>query len=268
MRITVVFVCLLSALAVADTLDFGREAIVVTVVSSPGSPPPSALDLAVRAGTVLRAASWSSDASVASYLAAHSQAERKFNRLLWTGRPDNPRYLSDGAVSTDYEFPLSGPVLSVLMPVTGNGRLLGKACCPLCGQQWPEGRPVPEGARLVPPGGSNYQYTGILVDARGTGFRPALFPRVINENGAEVIGPGFAYPAQLADWGQVALFRDRGAATMSDRIGANPLMLRALRAEGPNSSDLVISRSDAERVHESESNLRLLGECRVGLIVD
>jgi hypothetical protein len=258
----------LFALAAADTLDFGRQVVVVTVASSGSNATPTSLDLAVRAAAVVKSANYDAEQTVQSFLASHAAADRRFNRLRWESRPGAVRYLSDGTVVTDYEFAITGPVLSALLPVTGNGRLLGRACCPLCGQAWPEGRPVPDGTRLAPPDAPGATCSGILIDARDIGFRPALFPRVVTENGEEVIGPGFAESERLSDWGQLALYRDRLAALAGDRIGPNPLAIRALRATGTNSADIVISQGDALRVHGSRGNMLLVGACQVGLLVN
>jgi hypothetical protein len=126
---------------------------------------------------------------------------------------------------------------------------------------------VPDSVRLVPLAGDG-GYSGILVDARGLAPAAALFPRVVTERDEEVIGPGFAAPGFLADSGQFGYYRGQSAAAAALRIGPNPLVVRALRTTGLNNCDLVISRADAARVHGSAANLKLLEQCRTGLLID
>ena len=256
-------------LARADTLDYTRQVVIVNSLESGVVGLHSSQDLTRRALDVLRQATYDRTRSVASFLAAHPQAARKFDRVTLENRRGATRFLSDGAVSAEYEFPIGGAVLNLLLPVTGDGRLLGRTACPSCGQAWPEDRSPARGVRLVPfETGSNNSYTGILVDARDLSLAPALFPLVVNEDDQEVIGPGFMAPERLAQIGPVAWYHDRTQAMSSERVGANPLVVRGLRAGGANGCDVVISQYDAARVHGSAANIRLLAECRVGLLTD
>jgi hypothetical protein len=155
------------------------------------------------------------------------------------------------------------------MPPAGEGRLLGRRACPTCGQAWPEDREPPPGTRLEPcEDESGIVHTGILIDAQGLGLRPVLFPCVVTEQGDEVVGPGFADPENAAAAGPVAWFTDRNEAFASERLGTNPLVVRATGVTGANSSDPVISRQDASRIHGSRHNLELLSRCRVGILTD
>lgn len=85
------------------------------------------------------------------------------------------------------------------------------------------------------------QTTGLVLDARNTGFKPSLKPRVLTSSG-EVL-----YPSENADYdrgvsqGFVRYFKDVAEASRSDRAGKAPMMLKA-QAEG---GDLVVSEADA-----------------------
>jgi hypothetical protein len=266
MRLLVLFGCAL-ALAGADTLDIGRQAIVVTMLSSGSAQGDAGAAAARRAEQLVRAATRDRNLTVGQFLATSPAAARRFDRLSWEGRIAGTRYLSDGTVATDYEFRATGPLLAAIAPATGYGRIVGRGACPCCGREWPEGRPVPDSVRLAPLDAAG-GWTGILIDVRGLAPAPALFPRVITEDDAEVIGPGFAAPEDLNDVGQFGCYQTQFAATTSKRIGPNPLLVRALRAAGTTNCDIVVSRSDAARIHGSAANLKLLEQCRVGLLID
>ncbi len=260
-------VCLVSARA--DTLDYVRQTIVVTSLEPGTIGLQGSQSLQRRALDILGQAAYDRSRSVAEFLATHAQAARKLDRMAWESRRAATRFLSDGAVSAEHEFPLTGAVLNVILPATGEGRLLGRTACPCCGQAWPEGKEPLPGVKLVPfESGNGVVFSGILIDASNLGLRPALFPRVVTEDDEEVIGPGFASAERLAQLGPVGWFRDRTQAFMSERVGSNPLVVRALRVAGANSCDLVISHYDAARIHGSRANLQLLSDCRVGILTD
>lgn len=269
MRLTVLLCAVFVALSVADSLDFARQSVIVVTLETGAINMQDMAALRGRALAVLKAASYDRDWTVGSYLSSHPVAQRRLERMNLASQRLGTKYLSDGTVSTEYEYPLTGAVLGLMLPVTSAPRLLGRTACPCCGQPWPEGKEPGPGVRLVPyETGAAPEYTGILIDAKGLEYRPALFPRVVTESGDEVIGADFAKPEQVAQSGLVGCFTDRTQALTSDRIGSNPLIVRALDVAGTNSCDLVVSHADAARIHGSRSNLELLSRCRVGFLVD
>jgi hypothetical protein len=94
------------------------------------------------------------------------------------------------------------------------------------------GKPKPKPPATGAPGQSPSAYTGLVIDARGTGLAPALFPRVVDTGGTTV------YSVETVDEGA---FIKRGVAgyAVSDkeldttRVGSNPLVVRAAKIEGP-----------------------------------
>jgi hypothetical protein len=57
-------------------------------------------------------------------------------------------------------------------------------------------------------------------------------------------------------------------ALTEDRVGLNPLIIKALRKGGKDGSAIVISRSDAEAVQKGTEFHALLRECRVVVLLD
>ena len=269
MRFAVLLSAFLVGLAAADSLDYTRVSVVVVSNEPGGSDVQNAAALKARALQALASAHYDRDWTVSSYLVSHPLVQRRLERMNLTSERRGTKYLSDGTVSTVYEFPLTGAVLGLMLPVRSAPRLLGRTACPCCGQPWPEGKEPPAGVKLVPyDNGNAPEYTGILIDAKGLDSRPALFPQVVTESGDDVFSTDFAKPEQVTQYGLVGYFHDRTQALTADRIGANPLVVRALGSTGTNSCDLVISQTDAARIHGSRSNLELLSRCRVGFLVD
>ena len=269
MRFFVPLLAVLVGLAAADSLDYARVSVVVVSIDSGTRSLQSTDVLKERMLQTLKAASYDRDWTVGSYLSSHSLVQRRLERMNLTNERLGTKYLSDGTVSTEYEFPLTGAVLELMLPVRSVPRLLGRTACPCCGQPWPEGKEPPAGVELVPyETGDAPEYTGILVDAKGLESRPALFPQVVTEFGDDVFSADFAKPEQVTQYGLVGYFYDRMQALTADRIGSNPLIVRALGVTGTNSCDLIVSQADAARIHGSKSNLGLLSRCRVGFLVD
>jgi hypothetical protein len=140
-----------------------------------------------------------------------------------------PRYFSDGGVEMDVEVPLEGALSDALLP---------------------RSEPAPAGAAPAPEQGarsaSEPAGTSLVVDARGQKVAPALAPRILDESGKEIYGPALLAPEARKVGGAAAYARDldaaRKEAALAARIGAKPIVVKAVRAEG---ADLVISSADA-----------------------
>jgi hypothetical protein len=260
---------LVAGTAGADTLDYAGYSAVVTMAGSKPFSGEATARLMERARNLIRSAAYDRDYTVGDFLAVHDKQARRLGRMTLEYRRGDVRFTSDGGAEADYEFPLAGAVMEVLIPVPGPKRLLGRVACPCCGREWPEGREAPEDLELVPyESGDTPGYTGVLVDVRGLDFRPALFPRVVVESGAEVCGPAFAAAAAMASDGLAGYYRTRNDALLGARVGSNPLVVRALEVEGRNRCDAVISAADAARIHGSKLNLQNLARCRLGFLTD
>jgi hypothetical protein len=268
-RFLVLLSSVLVGLAVADSLDYSRQSVIVVSRDTGTRSLHSTAAFKERALQALKTALYDRDWTVGSYLSSHPLVQRRLERMNFANQRLGTKYLSDGTVSTEYEFPLTGGVLGLMLPARSAPRLLGRTACPCCGQPWPEGKEPPAGVKLIPyEDGDVLKYTGLLVDAKGLEPRPALFAQVVTESGDDVFSADFAEPEQIGQSGLVGYFSDRTQALTADRIGPNPLVVRALGVAGTNACDLVVSQTDAALIHGSEANLELLSRCRVGFLVD
>jgi hypothetical protein len=154
-----------------------------------------------------------------------------------------PRYFSDGGVEMDVEVPLEGAMSDALLPKQ---------------EKKDEPKAEPKKKTEAAPVG-----TSLVVDARGQKLAPALAPRILDEAGKEVYGPATLGEKGRKAGGTVAYAKDLGAAkaTLQERIGDKPFVVKAVRAEG---SDLVISSADAAAL----ANAAFLAEARVVVLAD
>ena len=82
-------------------------------------------------------------------------------------------YLSDGTVEVTVRMPLSGVAKAVLPQAIADDKK----------QDMKEHKPVPFSKKSAP---RDEVYTGLVIDGRGLQARPAMSPKVFDENGAEV----------------------------------------------------------------------------------
>ncbi len=189
------------------------------------------------------------------------------------------RYMSTGDVEVDVEVPLTGVIMDALLPQNFGGGVLmtgGQLLCPLCGQPWPKGKPVPPGVTLIRAGtGTENQsnatsavYTGLIIDARGLNVRPAMAPKVLDDRGEEVYGSKYVSREYAVDIGMVGYEKDINRARLNERVADNPLIVKAIEASGPNKTDVVISSADALKIHNAAANMNFLQHCKVMFILD
>lgn len=189
------------------------------------------------------------------------------------------RYMSTGDVEVDVEIPITGVILNEMLPSAqqfGGGILMtgGLLLCPVCGQPWPEGKPVPAGVTLIQAGegrgeqSSSGVYTGLIVDGRGLGIRPAMAPKVLDSNGNEIYGSKFVSREYAVDIGMVGYEKDINRARMNERVADNPLIVKGIEASGANMTDITINSADAMQIHNAAANMNFLQHCKVMFILD
>ena len=150
----------------------------------------------------------------------------------------SPRYFSDGGVEMDVEVPIEGKLSDLVMPKGG-------------------------GEEKAPPASAEGPGTGLILDARGSKISPALAPRILDENGKEVYGPGLL-TAEARKWNGAAYARNLETARkdLSSRVGEKPVVMKVLRAQG---ADAVIQNSDADVLRRGQT---FLAEGRVVIVTD
>ncbi|MBN1782839.1 LPP20 family lipoprotein [bacterium] len=188
-----------------------------------------------------------------------------------------PRYMSTGDVEVEVEVPLTGIISDAVLPQGfGGGTLLtgGVQLCPTCGQPWPAGKPVPGGTTLIQTGGqtagtaSTGVVTGLIVDASGLGLRPAMAPKILDEQGNEIYGSKFVSREYAVDIGMVGYDKNVQKAARNERVADTPLVVKGMKAAGPNKTDVMVSSADATKIHNTAANMNYLQHCKVMFILD
>jgi len=203
--------------------------------------------------------------TVGDFLKNNPDLENRLNRLLFENQLVKQNYLTDGSIEYTSQLPLINKVISLLLPDTKPVKLVVPMLCPCCGQEWPAGKPIPEGLELVPKQSETTEYTGIIIDCRSFQITPALFPKIYTELMEEVYSINFADPAYVVNNGLV-LYSTKDLYN-NPRVGYNPLRIKSVGVTGTKMTYIKISSFDARRIHGSKKNIELLKECRVAIII-
>jgi len=172
-------------------------------------------------------------------------------------------YLSDGSVEVILEMPLYGPTNSISSVIVPEKIQAASA------QPAPRVEVVPQQA---PPATSGI-VTGLVVDAKGLGVRPAMSPKIITRDGREVYGSAYVDKDWAVKQGMAGYVKDLDGAMKNSRIAdgngnMNPLVVKGVRASGNRSSDIEIADNDAQRILSLDANLSFLKQTRVLIVID
>jgi hypothetical protein len=115
---------------------------------------------------------------------------------------------------------------------------------------------MPDGLRESP-------WTGLLIDARGTGVVPAWSPRLLDVAGS-VLHDGLLWEEAAVNRVPIA-YVDDPAHPAATAVGDNPLLLRAREAR---LCDLVLAPEDVARFRSDVRGTRLAGEGRLVIVID
>jgi len=231
-----------------------------------GSPNPQVPLAAQRAGAIraaqmdalrqiletVKGMSLNSETTVRNAMIENDVIQTRVSGVVQNFRKVETRYLSDGSVEVDVEMPLSGVLLDAVLP---------------------------QGVGGAQPGGLSYNvqpqanfrnavFTGLIIDARGLGLRPAMAPKVLDQNGNEVYGTGYVSREYAVQIGVVGYEKDINRARNDDRVKDNAVVVKALSVSGTNQCDVVISNADAANIQAAGQNLNFMEQCKVMFILD
>jgi hypothetical protein len=176
-------------------------------------------------------------------------------------RTVNTDYLSDGTCEVTLRMSLSGKFAQTIIP---------KAIQEQQKRESPPPAPVkPEPAAVKPvPTPAAPVYTGMVIDARGLGARPAMSPKIVDEAGAEVYGSMIVDKTYAVSQGISGYARDLTAAQGNQRVTDNPVTVKGVSAEGAGKADIKISNDDARQIRSATENLSFMKKCRVMIVLD
>jgi hypothetical protein len=170
------------------------------------------------------------------------------------------QYLPDGRAEVKMRFPLYGNLARLIMPLAMAKQPGAPALT--------EASPAPTLKALESPSVPVVVSTGMVIDARGIQARPAMSPRIFDEDGTEVYSLSKVDIEYATKEGVGGYTRDLTAAQTNQRVGANPITVKALGICSPGKSDIIISNADAQKVRSTAVSASFLKQCKVMIVLD
>jgi hypothetical protein len=273
---------------IAGSIDWSNQILRSTGI---GSPNPNMPETAQRAGALeaakrvalrnlletVKGMSLDSETTVRNFMTENDVIVTKVSGVLRNFSVVETKYMSTGDIEVTIEMPMSGALSDALLPQGGStlGVVSTTGVCPTCGQPWPAGRAVPSGV-VLQQGQANYgqtqqnsgAYTGLVIDAKGMGLRPAMSPKIVDESGQEVYGSKYVSRDWAVQIGMVGYDKDVSRARSNERVTANPLVVKALKVAGENKADVVVANASAAMIRSAAASQNFLDKCKVMFIVD
>jgi hypothetical protein len=187
--------------------------------------------------------------SVKDFTGGNNVIDSKINTLAKKSLIDDYQYMSGGKTEIRLRVPLYGDLARIIMPLA---------------MVDPPATPVT--SALEAP--ANIVCTGIVVDAREIQARPAILPRIFDEDGREVYGSANIDLEYAVKEGMSGYSKDLNTAQSNQRVKGNPLTIKALKTSGPGKSDIIISNGDARQVRSSAEKTSFLKQCKVIIVLD
>lgn len=193
-----------------------------------------------------------STTTVSNYVTTNDEVRTKVEGFVKGARIIKEQEMPDGSYETTVEMKLTGDLSGLLLP-----------------KPEPKSDPLPQYKKpAAASSASPRTFTGLVVDARGTGARPALAPRLLNEQGEEAYSVAYVDQRAIAEQGIVVYAPDPASAEANPRVTSTPILVKALRAQGAQRTDLVISDADAQTIHGVPSHFKFLKQAKVLIILD
>ena len=230
--------------------------------------PPKNPASALQAKEMARTASWAvalrnlleavkgvyvdSTTTVNNFVTTNDEVRTRVEGMVKGAKLVKEQEMPDGSFETTVEMKLTGDLSGVVLPKPS-----------------PRTESLPQYKKPVVDGHTiSRSYSGLVVDARGTGAHAALAPRILNEQGDEAYSVAYVEQRGVAEQGIVIYVSDLPSAQANPRVTSTPLMVKALRAIGNNHTDLVVSDADVQTIHGVPDHFKFLKQAKVLVILD
>ena len=178
-----------------------------------------------------------------------------------------PKYLSDTSVEVVYEVKMAD-ISRVLLPMAEKAPTLTFDDTNVSVSGTVASAAEQQQAGTADTGVKSGGVTGIIIDGTGLGLRPAMSPRILNQGGSVVYGPGQYSRDYAAANGVAGYAKSLDQAKNDTRVQGNPLIIRAASTSGSTSADVIISNADAGKLAVADGAAGLLKNCRVMFVLD
>jgi hypothetical protein len=283
-----------------QTFDSGEvnwQSGVITAVGI-GAPPANAVNMAQARALARRAAivvarrnlleivkgvRIDSETTVKEYMVTSDIIRTSISGYLQNSQILDVAYMSDGSVEATVGVSLRGGLAQIVIPKTMPFKIEEpqaiaepEVTLPAPAPESVPSEPAPSEtipalpapAEPAPSPTPEQIITGLVVDASGSGARPAMSPKIYDEQGTEIYGSALVSREYAIQQGMAGYAKDIEKAKARPRVTDKPLVVKALSAKGKGMSDLVISNADANKLRELAENQNFLEKCRVMIVLN
>ncbi len=253
----------------------------VVTATGIGAPPANAVNMAQARALARRAAivvarrnlleiikgvQIDSETTVKEYMVSSDVIRSSISGYLHNSQILDVAYMSDGSVEATVGVNLRGGLAKIILPKTMPFKTVERQAPMTPQPSYPApAQQAPAAPQQSLPG---QIFTGLVIDASGTGARPAMSPKIYDEAGNEVYGSALVSREYAIQQGMAGYAKDMEKAKARPRVTDKPLVVKAISAKGKGMSDLVISGADANRLRELAENQSFLEKCRVMIVLN
>lgn len=108
--------------------------------------------------------------------------------------------------------------------------------------------------------------TGVVIDGRGLGLRPALLPKIVDVRGQEIYVGQVVTRTNAVEQGVAGYAKDVQAAANNFRVTDNPAVIKGIQASGTTKTDVVLGQADAQMLRDLSKQGDFLQYCRVIIV--
>ena len=199
----------------------------------------------------LRGVKVDSTTTIKNYMAENDEIRVKVAGMVQGAKVIKEIPLSDGSYEVTVRMNVTGGLSHAILPKQGS-------------------RPAKKiSGEAIQTKGVKNKYTGLVVDARGTGVEPSLSPRIVTEDGQEAYSIAYVKKQDLIDQGIAVYVPTLPSAKNHERVTNNPLEVTAIGATGKHQkTDIVIRNVDAQTLHVVPEHFEFLEKAKVLIILD
>ncbi len=233
-----------------------------------------------------------SETTVENFMTRNDVIRTRVDGIVRGAQIVKTQYLSDGSVEVLVGLPMKGAFLNAIVPETfGRVPIVPAPNVPPTppsppkpsppSAKIPEPRPEPATppparpapSQSAPPVQSESTLafkggvaTGLVIDARGLGLKPALLPKIVDPQGQEIYVGQVVPRTNAVEQGVAGYAKDVNAAANNFRVTDNPVVMKGMRASGSARTDVVLAQSDAQALRQLGGKGDFLQFCRVIIV--
>ena len=195
---------------------------------------------------IVKGVNVSGETTVENMMVTNDVVKTKVSALVQGARVVSEEATSDGGYIVNMEvsmFGVSDSLASAVLEKPAQQESFPEPVASVA-PSTPATKPATHGssAASAPSGQAIGGYTGLIVDCRGLGLKPAMSPVIKNDQNQPIYGYKNLDYDKVVSNGMAGYTRDIHNAA---RAGSNPLIVKAVRIDGANP---VLSLDDADRV--------------------